>query len=160
MTTRRRLAACLLVCCLVALAPVSAGLPAAKPSPEELWKLYPLDATGRGKGEHRAAPTKPDRQPSPRSGVAGASTTRQEGTGSTGATVARDDDSEDGGTALWLGLVLGGLVAAVLMLGVAALPERAIPRRGAMLVDRRLDLAFSGVLALVVVTIVYLASGA
>lgn len=159
MTTRRRLGACLLVCCVVALAPASAGFPAAKPSPQVLWKLYPLDPTGLGKGEHRAAPTQRDSPPSPRSGVAGASTTRQRGTGSTGATVAREDDSEDGGTALWLGLVLGGLVAALLMLGVAALPERAIPRRGAMLVDRRLDTALSGLLALLVVTIVYLASG-
>lgn len=153
--TRRRLAACLFVCCLAALAPASAVLPAAEPAPQELWKLYPLDPTGRGKAEHPATRAEPGGQPSPPSGVAGVSTT-----GSRGGTVVTKDDLEDGGTPLWLGLVLGGLVAAILMLGLASLPVRAVPRRGAMLVDRRLDMALAGVLALLVVTIVYLASGA
>lgn len=149
---RRRLAACLFVCCLVALAPAGAALPAEEPSPQELWKLYPLDPTGRGKAKRPATPTEPDGPPSPRSGVAGLNTTRSRG----GAVVTKED-SEDGGTPLWLGLVLGGLVAALLMLAFAALPARAVPRRGAILADRRLDMTLAGVLALLVVTIVYLA---
>jgi hypothetical protein len=157
-TTRRRLAACLLACCLVALAAAGEGLAAAKPSPQELWELYPLDPTGRGEGERPATTTQRGGRPSPRGGVAGATTTKRERTGSAGATVAGQEGSEDGGTPLSFGLLLGGLMASILMLGAAALPERAIPRMGNVLVDRRLDLVLAGVFGLLVVTVVYLAS--
>jgi hypothetical protein len=158
-TTRRRLAACLLVCCLLALAAAGAGLAAAKPSPQELWELYPLDPTGRRSAKQPVTTTQTPDQPSSRGGVAGVGTTKREGTGPTGATVAADDRSRDVGTALFVGLMLGGLVAAILMLAVATLPESVIPRLGVSLADRRLEMALAGSLALFVVTVVYLSSG-
>lgn len=151
MTTVRRLAACLLVCGLVGLAVASAALPAAKPSPQELWELYPLDPTGRGERERPATTTQPAGQP-PRAGVAGQSTTRRAGSGQEG--------SEDGGIPLALGFLLGGLVASILMLCLAALPERVTPRLDGVLVDRRLDMALAGAFGLLVVTIVYVAISA
>jgi hypothetical protein len=156
--TRRRLSACLLVCCLVALAAAGTGFAAAKPSPQELWELYPLDPTGRGEEERPATTTRPSGQPSPGGGVAGSSTTRRDETGSAGPTVAGQEGSEDDGIPLSFGLLLGGLVASILMLAAAALPERAIPRIGGMLDDRRLDMALAGMFGLLIVTVVYFAS--
>jgi hypothetical protein len=153
-TTARRLASCLLVCCLAGLAAAGAALPAEKPSPQELWKLYPLDPTRRGEGDFRPPTTQ---RP--------ATTTQRPATTTQPApTVPAQEGAEEGGgadegsgTPLWRGFLLGGLVAAILMLCVAALPERAIPRLGGALVDRRLDIALAGAFTLLVVMFVYVA---
>jgi hypothetical protein len=158
-TTRRRLAPCLLICCVLALAAAGAGLAAAKPSPQKLWELYPLDPTGRGSGKQPTTTTQTPDQPSPRGGVAGVGTTKREGTGPTGATVAADDRSRDVGAAVFVGLMLGGLAAAILMLAVATLPESVIPRLGGSLADHRLEMALAGSLALLVITVVYVSRG-
>jgi hypothetical protein len=148
-TTARRLAACLLVCCLGGLAAAGEALPAAKPSPQELWELYPLNPTGRSEGERPPTTTAPTVPPTTTPPTVPATTTA--------ATVPVQEGAEDG-TSLSLAFLLGGLVASILMLCVAALPERAIPRLGGALVDRRLDIALAGVLTLLVVTVVYVAT--
>jgi cobalamin biosynthesis Mg chelatase CobN len=185
MTAHGSLRAVMLVCCLLALGTAGAGVAAEKPSPQELWKLYPLDPSrgerpaGTKAAEERPAATTPAKrgtapragtttaaktppaatteaepQPAPRGGVAGASTTRPAETGSAEATGA----ASDSGTPLSFGLLLGGLFAALLMLGAAALPERAIPRLGGVVGDRRLEMALAGTLTLLVVTIVYVST--
>jgi hypothetical protein len=152
-TTRRRLAVSLLVCGLVAHAGADTGLGAAKPSPKELWQLYPLDPTGRGERERPVTTTEAGRpsQP-PRGGVAGTGRTvtvgTQQGSG----------DDGGGGTSVSFALLLGGLVGAILLLSLAALPPPAFPRLARLRVDRRLDIGLAGALALLVVTLVYLAS--
>jgi hypothetical protein len=77
----------------------------------------------------------------------------------TSTTGAAQDGSDDGGTPLSFGLLLGGLAAAILLLGLAALPATAAPRLAGWRDDRRLDMALAGALTLLVVTVVYL-SGA
>jgi hypothetical protein len=90
--------------------------------------------------------------PPPRGGVAGTSRTvtvgTQEGSG----------DDGGGGTSVSFALLLGGFVGAILLIGLAALPATAAPRLARLRLDRRLDIALAGALALVVVTLVYLAS--
>jgi hypothetical protein len=149
-TTPRRLAVSLLVCGLVAHAGAGTGLGAAKPSPKELWKLYPLDPTGRGERERPVTTTEAGR-PSPPApgGVAGKT-----------ATVGTQDGSgdDDGGTSVSFALVIGGLVGAILLFSLAALPATAARRLTRWRVDRRRDVALAGALALLVVTLVYLVS--
>jgi hypothetical protein len=159
-TAVRRLAACLLVFGLVAHAGAGASLGAPDPSPKELWKLYPLDPTPQSTGTRPATTTAAARSsPAPRSGVAGASTTRRNAAVTTRTSGAAQHGSDDGGPPLSFGLLLGGLAAAILLLGLAALPVTAAPRLAGWRDDRRLDMALAGALALVVVTVVYL-SGA
>jgi hypothetical protein len=157
---RRHRAACVLVCSLVTLAAAGAGLSAAKPSPQELWELYPLDPTGRGSGTQPPTTTPTPDRPSSRDGVAGVSTTKRAGTAPAGGTVAAEDRSTDVGTALVPGLLLGGLVAAILMLAAAIVPAHVIPRLGGMFSDRRLEMALAGAVTLLVVTVVYVSSNA
>lgn len=150
MTTRRRLAVFLLVCGLVAHAGAGTGLGAAQPSPKELWELYPLDPTGRGERERPVTTTRAGRlSPPPRSGVAGTRRTVTVGT----QEGLRDDG---GGTSVSFAVLLGGLVGAILLISLAALPATAAPRLARLRVDRRLDIALAGALALLVVTLVYL----
>ena len=161
MTTARRLTACLLVGCLVGLAAAGTALAAPKPSPQELWELYPLDPTGRGEGEFR-----PPRTQRPATTTQRPATTTQRPATTTQATVPVQEGAKEGGSAdedgggapLLLGFLLGGLVAAILMLCVAALPERAIPRVGGAVVDRRLDIALAGAFTLLVVMFVFVAT--
>jgi hypothetical protein len=146
----RRLTVCV-VACLVALG--SAGeLAAQQPSPQELWELYPLDPAGRGEAERPATTTGAARpSPPPRSGVAGAVATNP-----SQAATAEDETDESGAVAL--ALLLGGLAAAIVLLGAAALPQTAAPRVAGVLAVRRLEIALAGALTLLVVTGVYLAS--
>jgi hypothetical protein len=153
----RRRASCLIVCSLLALGAAGAGLPAAKPSPQELWEQYPLDPTGRGSGTQPATTTPAPDRPSSRDGVAGVRTTRREGPAPAGAKVAAEDRSTP---ALLLGLLLGSLAAAILMLAVAILPVSAIPRLGGVVADRRREMALAGAVILLVVTVVYVSSSA
>jgi hypothetical protein len=153
---RHRLAACLLVCGLVAHTGAGTSLGAAKPSPKPLWELYPLDPTERGARERPATTTRAARpSPPPRSGVAGTSRTKRTGTVTTRTTIATNDRSGDDGIPLSLGLLVGALAAAILLLGLAALPLTAAPRLAALRADRRLDMALAGAVALLVVTVVY-----
>jgi hypothetical protein len=64
----------------------------------------------------------------------------------------------DDGPSIVFGLVLGGLVAAIVMLVLAVLPVTAVPRLPGLRGDRRLDLALAGAIALLVVTIIYLSA--
>ena len=152
MTTARRLTACLLVGCLVGLAAAGTALPAPKPSPQELWELYPLDPTRSGNREFRPPTTQRPATTTQRP----ATTTRPTAPAPEGANEGGGAE-EGGGIPLWRGFLLGGLVAAILMLCVAVLPERAIPRLGSALVDRRLDIALAGAFTLLVVMFVYVA---
>jgi hypothetical protein len=149
--TSRCLAACLLVCGLgYAGAATGTALGTAKPSPKPLWELYPLDPTGGGARERPAITTETARpSPPPRSGVAGVSTT---------VTVAAQNGSGEGGTSPVFAILLGSLAAAILLLLLAAVPETATPRLARLRADRRLDIVLAGVLALLVVTVIYLAS--
>jgi hypothetical protein len=158
-TARGRLTGSLLVCCLVALAFPGASLPAEKPSPQDLWELYPLDPSGRGPSERPPTPSPPADQPSRAGGVAGTSTTKRDGTRPAGSTVAAES-SDDDGTPLSLGILIGGVVAAILMLGLAILPEPATGKLGRFLADRRVEMAVAGMLTLLIVTVVYLFSSA
>jgi hypothetical protein len=76
-----------------------------------------------------------------------------------GALGAIERGARDAG-ALGLTLILVGILAAILLLGTASLPETAArgPRLAALVADRRLELALAGVLTLVVVTLAYLVS--
>jgi hypothetical protein len=151
-TTRRLLAVSLLVCGLVGRAEAQTGLAAAKPSPKELWRLYPLDPTGSGARERPVTTTEAGRpSPPPRGGVAGTRRT---------VTVGTRDRSGDGGGGLptSFAILLGGFVGAILLLIVAALLPTTGPRSGRLRVDRRLDVALAGAFALLVVTLIYLAS--
>jgi hypothetical protein len=151
-TARRFLTVALLVCGLVAQAEAQSGLAAAKPSPKELWRLYPLDPTGSGARERPVTTTEAGRpsQP-PRGGVAGTRRT---------VTVGTRDRSGDGGGGLptSLAILLGAFAGAIVLLIVAALLPTAGPRLGRFRVDRRLDIALAGAFALLVVTLIYLAS--
>jgi hypothetical protein len=151
-TTPRRLAVSLLVCGLVAHAGAGTGLGAAKPSPKELWKLYPLDPTGRGERERPVTTTEAGRpSPPPRGGVAGTRRTVTVGT-------QQRSGDDGGGTSVSFALVIGGLVGAILLFSLAALPATAARRLTRWRVDRRRDVALAGALALLVVTLVYLVS--
>jgi hypothetical protein len=146
----RRLAVCMVAC--VSALGAAGELPAQQPSPQELWELYPLDPAGPGEGERPATTTGAARpSPSPRSGVAGAVATNP-----SRAATAEDETDESGAVAL--ALLLGGLAAAIVLLGAAALPQTAAPRVAGVLADRRLEIALAGALTLLVVTGVYLAS--
>jgi hypothetical protein len=72
------------------------------------------------------------------------------------AATAEDETDESGAVAL--ALLLGGLAAAIVLLGAAALPQTAAPRVAGVLAVRRLEIALAGALTLLVVTGVYLAS--
>jgi hypothetical protein len=87
--------------------------------------------------------------------VAGRSRTKRTGTVTTQTTIAAKDRSGDDGIPLSLGLLAGALAAAILLLGLAALPLTTAPRLAALRADRRLDMALAGALALLVVTVVY-----
>jgi hypothetical protein len=152
-TRSARNAGCL-VCALLALTAPAGTFAAEKPSPQELWKLYPLDPA-HASGEP-ATTTPTAGPPSPPGGVAGTSTTRrgpERGAGSTAV------DNGGGSTRLALGLVIGGLLAATLMLALALLPESATSRVGRLLAEQRLEMMVAGMLTLVIVTLVYLVSG-
>jgi hypothetical protein len=160
-TTVSRLTSCLLVGCLVGLAAAGAALPAEKPSPQELWELYPLDPTGTGEGQRPATTTQrpvTTTQPPATTTQPPATTTQATVPAQEGAKGGGSADEGGGGAPLLLGFLLGGLVAAILMLCVAALPERAIPRVGGTLVDRRLDIALAGAFTLLVVMFVFVAT--
>jgi hypothetical protein len=86
----------------------------------------------------------------------GASTTRRGAERGAASTAA---DNGAGGTWLTLGLVVGGLLTATLMLALAILPEHATPRVGRRLVELRVEIVLAGMLTLVIVTLVYLVSG-
>ena len=152
MTARCLLTVSLLVCGLVAHAEADTGHAAAKPSPKELWRLYPLDPTGSGARERPMTTTEAGRpSPPPRGGVAGTRRT---------VTVGTRDRSSDGGSGLptSFAILLGAFAGAILLLIVAALLPTAGPRSGRLRVDRRLDIALAGAFALLVVTLIYVAS--
>jgi hypothetical protein len=90
--------------------------------------------------------------------VAGASTTKQEGTIPARTTVAAPDDSVKGRTPLSLGVLLGALVASILLLALAAVPLTAGTRRVGLLIERRIEMAVVGTLTLLVITVFYLVS--
>jgi hypothetical protein len=91
--------------------------------------------------------------------VAGTSTTIRDGTRPAGSVVAATG-SDDGGTPLSVGILIGGIAAAILMLGFATLPERATPRLGRLPAARRVEMAVAGTLTLLIVTGFYLLMGA
>lgn len=62
-----------------------------------------------------------------------------------------------GGTSVSFALLVGGLVGAILLVSLAAVPATATSRLTRGRVDR-LDIALAGALALLVLTLVYLAS--
>jgi hypothetical protein len=155
-TSRVRLISCLVVCAALGLACSGAGVAAPKPSPQELWELYPLDPSGSGaRHRPRAAPprdTTTRSEARPRGGVAGVSKTRRQP-----RTVVRDEGS---GTPVAVGLMIGVAAAAIILLALAALPPAAaLGRVGELVVDRRIDLLLAGVSALLLVTIVYVVGG-
>lgn len=151
--TRR--VACLLICALVVLACTGASLGAPEPSPQELWKVYPLDPTAGGTDERRPTTTEAARpSPPPSSGVAGTSATKRTRTVAKQEVAARDD----GDTPVSFALLLGGLAGAILLLGLAALPQKAAVRLAGWRGDRRLDLALAGGVTLLVATVVYVVS--
>jgi hypothetical protein len=86
------------------------------------------------------------------------STTKRSRTVTARTTVAEKDGSDDAGTPLSFGLLLGGLAAAIFLLGLAALPQTATARLARSPADRRLDMALAGGVALLIVTVVYLVS--
>lgn len=152
---------------LIALAGAGPGFAAEKPPPQELWELYPLDPTGGAPREQPASTTTTTGaatgetppattaaappSPAPRGGVAGTSTTRP----SDNPATARDAD--DDRSALSFGVILGALAASIILLGLAALPLAAAPRRvGPLVEERRVALAIAGTLTLLVMTVVYL----
>jgi hypothetical protein len=75
-----------------------------------------------------------------------------------GVSTGKRGSSDDDGTPVVLGLLLGGIAAAIFLLLMAVLPPRAVVRLRGLRADRRLDMVLAGVLALLVVTIVYLSS--
>jgi hypothetical protein len=127
----RRPVAFLVAAATLVTLPASAGL-AERGAPER-----PVTATAAGR---LSSP--------PQGGVAG--------TGST-VTVGTKEGSGGGGTSVSFALLLGGLVAAILLISVAALPATVTSRLARGRVDR-LDIALAGALVLLVVTLVYLAS--
>jgi hypothetical protein len=165
MTSRRRLAACIVLSAVAALGAAGGGVAAErahaqKPSPHELWELYPLDPTRAAETQRPPARERPPAQPEPRrrrpprGTVASPATRVSPRPHSADAAVAPKKSNDR--TPLSFGLVLGGVLASILMLVVAALPER-IPRLGATLADHRVEVALAGTLALLAVTIVYFA---
>jgi hypothetical protein len=130
----RRLVAFLTAAAALVTMPASAGL-AGRGAPER-----PVTTTAAGR-----------LSPPPHGGVAGTGRTvtvgTQEGSG----------DGGGGGTSVLFALLLGGLVGAILLISLAALPATASSRLARWRVDR-LDIALAGALALLVVTLVYLAS--
>jgi hypothetical protein len=161
MILRSCLTAWLVVCGVVGLACTDAAV-AAKPAPQELWELYPLDPAGpRGRERQRTATaTRPAtttapgtttrRDAPPAGGVAGVSTTQRP------RTAAEELDSGGGGTPVGIGLVLGVAAAAITLLALAALPSDRGPNRVAELVAaRRVDMMVAGAFALLFITVVY-----
>jgi hypothetical protein len=161
MMLRSCLTALLVVCGVVGLACTDAAV-AAKPAPQKLWELYPLDPAGsRGRERQRTAmatapatttaagtTTTPDARPA--GGVAGVSTTQRP------RTAAEGIDSGGGGTPIGIGLMFGVAAAAITLLALAALPSDRGPTRVAELVAaRRLDMMVAGAFALLFVAVVY-----
>jgi len=157
MTSLARLISCLVVCAALGLACSGAGVAAPKPSPQELWEVYPLDPTGSGARRRPRATPAPETtarrsEARPRGGVAGVSKTQRQP-----RTVVRDEGS---GTPVAVGLMIGVAAAAIILLALAALPPvAALGRVAELVVDRRIDLLLAGVSALLLVTIVYLVGG-
>jgi hypothetical protein len=156
MTSRRSLITWLVVCAALGLAGSSAVVAAPKPSPQELWELYPLDPTGSGARQRPRTPivrqTTTQGEARPRGGVAGVTRTQQQP-----RVVVRD---EGRGTPVAVGLMIGVASAAIILLALAALPPAAaLGRVAGLVVDRRIDLLLAGVSALLLVTIVYLVGG-
>jgi hypothetical protein len=80
--------------------------------------------------------------------------------GKTGAvpTQKASGDSRDGrGAPVWSALLVGGLVGALVLIGLAVLPAAATPRFARRRFDR-LDILIAGVLAQLAVTLVYFAT--
>jgi hypothetical protein len=155
MMSRRRLTVCLL-CAAAGLVVGGPGVAAPQPSPEELWKVYPMDPAGTGaRPRPRAAivrETTAKGEAQPRGGVAGASRTQRPRT-----TVTREDDS---GTPVAVGLMIGVAAAAIILLALAALPPAAaFGRVAGLAANRRVDLLLAGVCTLLVVAVVYVVGG-
>lgn len=156
MTSRGSLISCLVVCAGFGLACSGTGVAAPKPSPQELWEVYPLDPTGSGARQRprtaTARGTTTRTEARPRGGVAGVTRTQRQR-----RTVVRDEGS---GTPVAVGLMIGVAAAAIILLALAALPPAAaLGRVAELVVDRRIDLLLAGVSALLLVTIVYLVGG-
>jgi hypothetical protein len=77
-------------------------------------------------------------------------------TGAVGTKDGSGHASDGSRTPTSFALLLGGLVGALLLIGLAALPATAVPRFARRRVDR-LDIVLAGALALLAVTIVYVA---
>jgi hypothetical protein len=152
MSARRFLAACLVVSAL-ALGGANVAPAQQQPSPEELWELYPLDPSGRDEGGQQPGDTTattastPPPSPQPRSGVAGTATTGRDRSAATGGS---DDEAS-----LSLAILLGGLAAAIVLLGAAIVPATVAPRVSGFLAHYRLEVALAGALTLLVVAVLY-----
>lgn len=172
MRIRTRITAGLAICAVAG--PAFPGVAtAADPEPRKLWEVYPLVVAETGERRRQTtttttaattgstapattapATTSPATTPAPATttggGVAGVSTAQAE------RAAAEQDDSDDGGFPIGVGLMLGVAVAAISFLVLAALPSDRGPQwLGELVAARRADMMVAGAFALLFVGFVY-----
>ena len=167
MRIRTRVTAGLAICAVAGLA-FTGVANSADPAPRQLWEVYPLEVAETGERRRQTrrpttaattattapATTSPATTPAPATttggGVAGVSTAQAE------RAAAEQDDSDDGGFPIGVGLMLGVAVAAISFLVLAALPSDRGPQwLGELVAARRADMMVAGAFALLFVGFVY-----